>query len=252
LRERTEDTGAMPPVLLLAGGLGTRLRPLTDHTPKCLVPIAGKPLLDYWRQSFERQGIRDVIINVHAHPEQVRDYIEHRKGGPVHWRAFEEPHLLGSAGTLRETLPTLEEAPDFLVIYADNLSDADLPALVRFHRDHDAEFTMALFETPAPSSSGIATLEPTGRIVAFVEKPENPNSNLANAGIYAIRSGVVGPLLDRDSRDIGFDLLPRLVGRMYGWLISGYHRDIGNPQALAQAEADVESGALRCAQEDTK
>jgi len=240
----------MPPVLLLAGGLGTRLRPLTDRTPKCLVPVAGKPLLDFWRELFEAQGIRDVIINVHAHPDPVHEYLEQRRGGPVRWQAFDEPELLGSAGTLRETLPQLEKSPDFLVIYADNLSDVDLRDFVAFHRERRAEFSMALFETATPSACGIATLEPDGRISSFVEKPEKPTSRLANAGIYAIGSGVVGGLLDLESRDIGFDLLPMLVGRMYGWKLPGYHRDIGNPEALALAEADVEQGALARAQED--
>jgi mannose-1-phosphate guanylyltransferase len=241
---------AMPPVLLLAGGLGTRLRPWTDHTPKCLVPISGRPLLDFWRESFEAQGISEVIINVHAHPEQVHEYLQERDGGPVHWQAFDEPDLLGSAGTLREALTWLEKSPDFLVIYADNLSDVDLRDFVAFHRERRADFTMALFETPTPSACGIASLGTDGRVLAFVEKPDDPISNLANAGIYAIRSGVVGDLLDRDSKDIGFDLLPKLVDRMYGWKLPGYHRDIGNPEALAAAEADVKSGAFARAQED--
>ena len=241
---------AMPPVLLLAGGLGTRLRPWTDHTPKCLVPISGRPLLDFWRESFEAQGISEVIINVHAHPEQVHEYLEGREDGPIHWQAFDEPQLLGSAGTLRENLAWLEKSPDFLVIYADNLSDVDLRDFVAFHRERQADFTMALFETATPKACGIASLEAGGRVLAFVEKPDNPTSNLANAGIYAIRSGVVGDLLDRDSMDIGFDLLPKLVDRMYGWKLPGYHRDIGNPEALAAAEADVKRGAFARAQED--
>jgi NDP-sugar pyrophosphorylase family protein len=234
----------MPPVLLLAGGLGTRLSPLTDRVPKCLVPIAGKSLLDYWRERFEAQGIEDVIINVHAHPQQVLDYVAKLEGGPTRWISFEEPVLLGSAGTLRETLPILEASPDFLVIYADNLSDVDLRGLVAFHRESRADFTMALFETPTPKACGIASLDEKGRVTAFVEKPEIPDSNLANAGIYVVRSGVVGPLLRADSKDIGFDLLPELVGRMHGWRLTGYHRDIGNPEALAAAEADVAKGAI--------
>jgi mannose-1-phosphate guanylyltransferase len=245
-------TDDMPPVLLLAAGLGTRLRPLTDRIPKCLVPIVGRPLLDYWRESFEAQGIRDVIINVHTHPKQVHEYLEQQRSREVRWKVFDEVELLGSAGTLRETLPVLEKSSDFLVIYADNLSDIDLRDFIGFHREQRAEFSMVLFETPTPSACGIATLEVDGRISSFVEKPDNPSSNLANAGIYAIRSGVVGGLLDRDSRDIGFDLLPKLVGRMYGWKLPGYHRDIGNPEALSEAEADVNRGALGCAQEGGK
>jgi mannose-1-phosphate guanylyltransferase len=85
---------------------------------------------------------------------------------------------------------------------------------------------------------------------ATTEEPENPSSNLANAGIYAVTSGVVGPLLLPDARDMGFDVLPRLIARMHAWKIRGYHRDIGTPRALTAAEADVASGALEAGEEE--
>jgi mannose-1-phosphate guanylyltransferase len=234
---------SMPPVLLLAGGLGTRLRPLTTRTPKCLVPVAGRPVLDYWLTNFVRHGIREVVINLHAHREQVADWIAKCNArGPVEWHAFEEPELLGSAGTLKANLERLESHPDFLVLYADNLSEVDLAGLVRRHRERRADFTMGLFETPSPSACGIATLEPDARISAFIEKPSQPTSNLANAGVYAVRSGFLGPLLQAEDFDIGHDLLPRMVGRMHGEKISGYHRDVGSPEALASIESDLAAG----------
>ncbi len=146
----------MPPVLLLAGGLGTRLRPLTDRLQKCLIPIAGRPLLGYWQASFVRAGILDVTINLHAHADQVREWIAARNAeGPVRWEGFAEPELLGSGGTVRELLERLERARDFVVIYADNLSAIDLAALVRAHRERESEFTMALFESPDPRGSRV-------------------------------------------------------------------------------------------------
>jgi mannose-1-phosphate guanylyltransferase len=242
LMEPIEPT-PMPPVLLLAGGLGTRLRPLTDRVPKCLAPVAGRPLLDYWQDSFIRHGVRNVTINVHAHREQVIEWVARRNAeGPVKWKTFEEPELLGSAGTLRANLSGLEEAEDFIVLYADNLSEIDLAAFVRTHRERDADFTMALFETPTPSACGIATLERDGTISAFVEKPAEPVSNLANAGSYVARSGLFHDLLLAEDFDLGHDVLPRLVGRMYGWRIEGYHRDVGSPESLAAIEADLRGG----------
>jgi mannose-1-phosphate guanylyltransferase len=233
----------MPPVLLMAAGLGTRLRPLTDNLPKCLVPVAGQPLLDFWQASFVRHDITDVLINVHAHPQQVRDWVAHRNSeGPVHWQIAEEPELLGSAGTLRANLARMEEAPDFVVLYADNLSEVDLRELTRIHRARDAQFTMGLFETPYPSACGIATLEEDGTISAFEEKPKHPDSNLANAGVYMIRSGGLAGILRKDDFDIGHDLLPRMVDRMHGWVIKGYHRDVGTSEALAEIEADLAAG----------
>jgi mannose-1-phosphate guanylyltransferase len=242
-REASAVDSRMPPVLLLAGGLGTRLRPLTTRMPKCLVPVAGRPVLDYWQANFIRHGIHEVVINVHAHREQVVEWIAKRNtNGPVTWEAFEEPELLGSAGTLKANLERLETGPDFLVLYADNLSEVDLGGLVRRHRERGADFTMGLFETPSPSACGIATLKTDGKISAFIEKPSRPASNLANAGVYAVHSGFLQAVLRPDDFDIGHDVLPRLAGRMHGDLIEGYHRDVGSPEALASIESDLAAG----------
>jgi mannose-1-phosphate guanylyltransferase len=242
-REAFDRDSRMPPVLLLAGGLGTRLRPLTKRVPKCLVPVAGRPVLDYWQANFVRHGFHEVVINVHAHREQVIGGISERNAhGPVKWEAFDEPELLGSAGTLRANLKRLETGPDFVVLYADNLSEVDLAGLVRRHRARGANFTMGLFETPSPSACGIATLESDGTISAFVEKPSRPASNLANAGVYAVRSGFLEAILRPDDFDIGHDLLPRLVARMHGDPIGGYHRDVGSLEALASIETDLAAG----------
>ena len=227
----------------MAAGLGTRLRPLTDEIPKCLVPVAGRPLLDYWQTSFMRHGITEVTINVHAHAQQVHDWIARRNDeGPVRWHTALEPKLLGSAGTLRANLERLEEAPDFIVLYADNVSEVDLGELVRIHRARDAQFTMGLFETPSPSACGIATLEEDGIISAFEEKPKDPESNLANAGVYMIRRRSLEGVLRPADFDIGHELLPRLIDHMHGWVMGGYHRDLGTPESLADIEADLAAG----------
>src|SRR5687767_4417606 len=113
--------------LLLAGGLGTRLRPLTDTTPKCLVPIRGRPLLDYWFDAFVRAGIADVLINTHHLPDQVRAYIG-QKNASGQFRVAEayEPTLLGSAGTHHANRDWIKTGDTALIVYADNLSDVDL------------------------------------------------------------------------------------------------------------------------------
>jgi mannose-1-phosphate guanylyltransferase len=239
------DPARAPRAMMLAAGLGTRLRPLTERVPKCLLPVAGRPLLEYWQATFARDGIRDVRINVHAHAEQVRSWVTARNAeGPVRWSVFEEPQLLGSAGTLRANLSWLEEGGDFLAIYADNVSAVDLRALATAHAVAKADFTMALFDAPDPSACGIATVAEDGRIERFVEKPEEPDSTLANAGIYAVRPGVLGPLLGDGFSDMGFDVLPRLEGRMHAFALRGYHRDVGTPEGLRAIEDDLASGAL--------
>ena len=227
-------------VLLLAGGLGTRLRPLTDRIPKCLVPIAGRPLLDYWFDRFAAAGIRDILINTHHRSEQVRDYIQAvNHQGRFCVRETFEPVLLGSAGTVHANRDWVAEGEICLIVYADNLSDVDLAAMLKFHVSHTDPLTMMLFRTEYPQTCGIAALDESGRVVEFVEKPARPRSNLANAGVYAVDAPAYHEMADMNRFDLGFDVLPTFVGRMRGWVWDGYHRDIGSIESLQQAEADA-------------
>ena len=243
---RAESGGAGVRALLAAAGLGTRLRPLTDRVPKCLAPIAGRPLIDYWFDRFEEAGIREVLINTHHLPEQVRAYIEgiNRRGG-FRVREAYEPVLLGSAGTVAANPDLADGAETVLIVYGDNLSGVDLRALLEFHRSHGDAVTMMLFRTPHPERCGIAELDGDGRVVSFEEKPKNPKGNLANAGIYAMTPEAYREAAEMKAFDLGFDVLPRFVGRMRGWEWGGYHRDIGTPESLRQAEEDVAAGRVR-------
>lgn len=232
-----------PAALLLAGGLGTRLRPLTDRIPKCLVPIAGRPLLSYWRDSLASAGVGEVRINTHHLPDPVRAWIEESNGlGGPRFSESHEPTLLGSAGTISANRDLADCGDEVIVVYADNLSTVDLAAAIAYHRSHPDPFTMVLFETDEPRRCGIAELAAGGRIASFVEKPQEPRGNLANAGIYVIDSPLFRELADRRGFDIAFDLLPNLAGRMRGFAHRGYHRDIGTPESLRQAEADLATG----------
>jgi D,D-heptose 1,7-bisphosphate phosphatase len=222
--------------LLLAGGLGTRLRPLTDAVPKCLVPIGGRPLLDYWVDSLAEAGVAEARINTHAHAAQVRDYIASVNAeGRLRLVESHEPELLGSAGTIAANADLADDADCVLIVYADNLSDVDLRALLAYHRRHDDPMTMMLFRAPEPRACGIAELDDRGRVVSFVEKPKRPAGDLANAGLYVMDAWAYREVAAMRAFDVGFDVLPRFVGRMRGWLWGGYHRDIGTLQALEEA-----------------
>ena len=225
--------------LLLAGGLGTRLRPITETTPKCLVPIAGRPILEYWYDALENARVRDVLLNTHHHAPQVREHIASTNATRrlVVTEAY-EPELLGSAGTVHANRDWADDADDVLIIYADNLSDIDLGALLAFHRNHNDPMTMMLFRTAYPRQCGIATLE-GDRVVDFVEKPENPVSDLANAGLYVVGADTWREIADMDVFDFGFDVISHYIGRMRGFRHEGYHRDIGNHEALAAADEDA-------------
>ncbi|MFP4145144.1 MAG: nucleotidyltransferase family protein [Phycisphaeraceae bacterium] len=234
------DPGGKTKVLLLAGGLGTRLRPITHEVPKCLVPVAGRPLLDYWLDRLAEAGLREVLINNHHLPGQVRDYIDraNRERGFDITEAY-EPELLGSAGTIAANRDWAADADRLLIIYADNLSRVPLDKLLAFDASHDDPVTMLLFHAERPESCGIAELDAEQRVVSFVEKPDEPKSDLANAGLYVFSREAWDEAAAIGGRDIGFDVLPRFVGRMRGWAFDGYHRDIGTLESLAQAERDA-------------
>lgn len=235
-----------PRALILAGGLGTRLRPLTDTVPKCLVPIGGRPLLDYWIDSLARAGVERARINTHYLAETVRAKIaEINSRSAIALEETYEPELLGSAGTVHANRDLADDTEDLLIIYADNLSDVDLAQFTAFHRGHGAPFSMLLFHAPNPRACGIATLDADATITEFVEKPDVPASDLANAGVYVVTADVFREIADLNTFDLGFDVLPKFVGRMKGFVHDGYHRDIGNAEALAQAETDVANGLFK-------
>jgi histidinol-phosphate phosphatase family protein len=234
--------------LLLAGGLGTRLRPLTDSVPKCLIPIAGQPLLDIWVQRLVECGVQEARINTHALAEIVRVHIA-QINAENSLRLVEayEPILLGSAGTVTANVDLADDVDEIIVIYADNFSDIDLRPLIAFHRNHTDPLSMVLFEATNPSACGIAELDEEGRVISFVEKPKAPKGNLANAGLYVIDAAAYREIATMNAFDFGFEVLPRFVGRMRGWSWGGYYRDIGTRESMDRAERDARdlfSGSL--------
>ncbi len=223
---------------LLAAGLGTRLRPLTDDMPKCLVPIRGRPLCDYWFGLCEAHGIEEILMNTHHLAGRVEEYVgcldRRIKVHLVH-----EDELLGSAGTVRRNAGFVDGEGAFMVIYADNLSNADLTALSRYHLSHTAPLTVAVFRTQYPSQCGIVSVDADGRVVGFEEKPEHPESNLANAGLYVADVDTISEIpCDKPVVDYGHDVLPLYTGRMYSYTLDCYHVDIGTPESYRDAQSN--------------
>jgi len=203
---------------LLAGGKGERLRPLTSRMPKCLVPIRGTPLLGIWLEAFERQGISDALVNVSQFPEQVEAFVRTRASRLPRVRVVRELVPVGSAGTVAANRSFVDGEESFWIVYSDNLTNADLAPMLAFHRSHSDTLTMALFRTPDPRSAGIVSVGPDGRVVSFHEKPERPEGNLANAGIYLARQ----PLFDANLEDLNFYALKSLQGlRLKRWQYFG-------------------------------
>jgi mannose-1-phosphate guanylyltransferase len=222
---------------LLAAGVGSRLRPITDTVPKCMIPIGGQPLLDIWLDAFDRAGVDEVLVNLHHLPDVVRDHLDGRPGTPA-VRTFYEPELLGSAGTLAANRAWVEGEEMFLVCYADNLTDFDLRSLVETHRNNGAIATLAVFHSDRPSAGGVVELDAAGTVTGFTEKPSQPLSDLVNAGMYAFHPGVLSEIGGSPPLDIGYDLLPRLVGQAKTVLVEGYLRDLGTVDAYQRAQQE--------------
>jgi mannose-1-phosphate guanylyltransferase len=219
---------------LLAAGLGTRLKPLTDTLPKCLVSICGKPLLGWWIELMEKHGIEEVLINLHHLSEQVIKYLE-AYPTKIKFLFFYEEKLLGSGGTIRENKGFVKNEADFFIFYADNLTNYNLTLFSEFHKKKNQALSMALFNTDNPKVCGIAALDDNDTIVSFEEKPEFPKSNLANAGLYIAKPEVIELIPNLEISDIGFHLLPQLVGKMAGWRSGNYLIDVGTIDNLNKA-----------------
>jgi mannose-1-phosphate guanylyltransferase len=225
--------------LLLAGGFGTRLRPITDTIPKCLVPIQGRPLLDYWLELLERAGVERVLINTHYLAGPVEAFVRASR----HRDRIELTHeteLLGTGGTVLANRAFFR-GEDFIVAHADNLTDLDVAAVLRAHaaRPADTVMTMVAFRAADPRSAGILGLDRERRLVAFHEKVENPPGDLANAAVYVMTPAVLEVLagFGKPVIDLSLEVIPRLMPAIYVHEIGDVLIDIGTPAALERANA---------------
>ena len=226
--------------LLLAAGLGTRLRPLTDSVPKCLVPIHERPLLDYWLELLLGGPIDSVVINTYYLADKVRDFISRSR-----WRErvmlVHEDSLLGTGGTVLRNRAFFGREP-FMVVHADNLSVFDVPRFIASHaaRPRDAALTMMTFDTDAPQACGIVEQDAGGIVTRMHEKVANPPGTRANAAIYIFEPEVVDFIasLGRPVVDLSTEVLPHFMGRIWSFHNAGYHRDIGSPESLRKAQSE--------------
>lgn len=225
---------------LLAAGYGTRLRPITDTVPKCMVPIHGRPLLGWWFDLLRFHGVTDVLVNTHYLPRPVHDYIDRYNRQETGMKAypFYEETLLGSGGTVRANRYFIGGDENFFICYADNLTNLDLSGLLHAHRSGGGLLTMALFHTKTPRQCGIAEMGEERRIIAFEEKPEDPKSDLANAGVYVAKRELFDVFPTTTPLDFGKDVLPLLAGLMFGYEISDYLIDVGTPENYRRAEEE--------------
>ena len=224
--------------LLLAAGLGTRLRPLTYETPKCLVEINGQPLLGRWIEKLEDIECETIVINTHYLSNKVEEYLS-----AINKRNIilsHEEQLLGTARTLMRNKEIFRDGIG-LIIHADNCTDFNLSKLIDAHnnRPKSCVMTMLTFNSNDPKSCGIVRTDEDGILKEFYEKVENPPGNRANAAIYAIDKRLIDSLENMKPEPIDFsnDVLPSMLGRVYTHHTMARFLDIGTPKSLHEAQS---------------
>lgn len=240
----------MTQAVVLVGGAGTRLRPLTDTRPKPMMALVDRPFVAHQIDLLRRHGIDDVIFSCGYRPDALRAHFGDRSAEGVRFRYVVDPEPLGTAGAIKNAEDLIDDAA-FLVLNGDILTDLDLDAFTARHRETGASGTIALTPVEDPSAFGLVRLYEGGRVEAFVEKPApadlRPGEPFRiNAGTYLLEPGVLDRIPAGRACSIEREVFPELadMGVLYGFPSHAYWRDIGTPASYLSAVHDVLTGAL--------
>lgn len=226
--------------ILLAAGFGSRLAPLTNHLPKCLVPIRGKPLLGLWLDKLFALGVDEVLVNTHYLAEQVEQFVAtHPQRHKI--RLVYEPTLLGTGGTLVSNSAFWRDDSCF-IIHADNYCTSNLQAMLAAHQQRPANVlaTLLVFETNQPEQCGIVNTDENGVITAFYEKQPAGHGNVASGALFLFAPTMFERFLAHLQPDtfyeLSIDVVPSMLGSMQIWHTDGSYLDIGTPDNYQRAQ----------------
>ena len=237
--------------LILAGGEGTRLRPLTSTVPKPVVPLVDRPFIAFMLDWLRRHGVDDVVMSCGHLASGVHNVLGDGSAYGLRLRYVEEPRPLGTGGALKYAEQLLDER--FLMLNGDVLTDIDLTAQLAQHAARGARATLALTPVEDPSQYGLVRTRDGGEVTEFVEKPSPDQIDTRNvsAGAYVLERSVLELLEAGEPASIERDVFPRLVGEgLYGYVSAGYWLDIGTPQRYLEATFDILEGAVTSAVQD--
>lgn len=234
--------------IIMAGGEGVRLRPLTCSLPKPLVPLLGEPCMGYALRLMRQHGITRIGSTLWYRPKCIRDTLHRGERWGVSLRYYEETVPLGTAGSLRMAMNELKDT--FFVLSGDGLTDCDLTQAMAFHREKGAVATLVLKRVGIPLPYGVVVTDGSGRITRFLEKPAwgEVVSDLVNTGIYILEPEIFSHIPEGGMPDFGKDVFPALVRSglpVYGYETDGYWCDIGDLRAYLKAQQDLLSGRVR-------
>ena len=230
--------------MILAAGEGRRLRPLTNNTPKPMLPVGDKPLIEHIIRNLQRAGIDEFAINLYHMPQKVVDYFGDGSKLGVHIRYSVEETLVGSAGGVKRVSDFFDDT--FVLYYGDVFCMLDLRPMLEFHRQQNCIATMGLYAVPDPWNRGIVDLDDNSHITKFVEKPpkEQCFSNLANAGIYVLEPEILNYIPESQHYDFGHDVFPDLLQSkipVAGYTIKDRLIDIGLPEKYREVNEFVKT-----------
>jgi NDP-sugar pyrophosphorylase family protein len=235
--------------MVMAAGLGTRLRPLTDFLPKPMMPVANRPVLHHLLNLLRRHDVTEVGINLHAYPEMIQRYFGDGAALDMSILWSEEPDLLGTAGGTKK-LQDYWGDETILITSGDGLHDVDLTALLGHHQRTGALATLTVKPVPDPSSYGVVILDRDTRVRGFQEKPrrDEARSDLANCGIYVIEPQLLERIPPGTFYDFGEDVWPNLVAageEVYAYTTMAYWNDVGDLDELRNTILDAVLGHVR-------
>ncbi|HET7418743.1 MAG TPA: NDP-sugar synthase, partial [Candidatus Dormibacteraeota bacterium] len=234
--------------VVMAGGEGSRLRPLTSSLPKPLVPVAGRPIMEHILLHLRRHQLRDVVATVQYMGASIRNYFGDGSEQGVALTYSVEDSPLGTAGSVMLARQQLNET--FVVISGDSLTDIDLGAAARFHRERKAIATIVLKPVPNPLEYGVVVVDEGGAVQRFIEKPSwgEVISDLANTGIYILDPAVFEFFRAHEVVDWSGDVFPKLLKEgehVFGWIADGYWEDVGSHSAYIKANFDCLEGRVK-------
>ena len=237
--------------LILAGGKGTRLRPLTVYTPKPIVPVMNRPFLLYQLEILAKAGIRDIVLSLSYQPDKIEDLLGDGSDHGVNLTYVTEPTPRGTGGAYRFAAEAIRETT--VVLNGDILTTVDIGSVVAFHREKKATATISLVPVEDPSAYGLVETDGVGKVLRFLEKPKpeetvDLNVNTINAGIYVLEPSMLDLITEGESRSFEYDIFPELLKReepFFGYVMAdAYWRDLGNPKSYLEAHHDFFNGKI--------
>ena len=233
--------------IILAGGLGTRMQPVTATVPKSMMLIGGKPLLEHQIGCLVRNGVKEIVLIVNHLKEPIRDFFGDGRNWGVSIRYYAEEEPLGTVGGIKNIEEWMED--DFLVVYGDVMFDVEINKLINFHNRTKSACTLVLHPNDHPFDSDLVEVDRRDCITAFHPSPRRESRfyrNLVNAGLYVMSKSVLSHLQKNKKADFGKDVFPIILNKMnlMGYYTAEYLKDMGTPERLEQVRRDFESGLI--------